>query len=108
MVDGLISDVKIEVDKRIPLGTFKKYLEQYVQVPSPYFKLCTDSFVQGVSEWSPGMNVNSLGCIEDGATLHVRLDRPSKPGTIRGRLYRLDFKTIKVSFSSDIIGTLLK
>lgn len=103
MVDGLISDLKIEVDKRIPINVFKKYLEQYVQAPSPYFKLCSDNYVQGDCEWSAGMNITSLGHVEDEATLHVRLGRPSKPGTIKARVFQLNFDNSKVCNTGDVL-----
>lgn len=91
----LISVLNIEVDKRMPMNTFKKYLEPYIQVPSLYFTLSTDRFIQ-VNIWSFDMNIESLKYIDDGETLHVRLNYPSKYGTTRHRVFLLDFNSNQV------------
>ncbi len=85
----------------MPMVAFKKHLESYVQAPSPYFKLCSDNIVQGDTDTTDGIYITSLEQVEEDATLHVRLDRPSKSG-IKTTVLHLKLDSIKVDMNLEV------
>lgn len=87
----MISDIKIEVDKRMSIDLFKKNLEQYVQAPSSCFKI-----VLGDSEFPFQMINTSLKLIENDTTLYVKLSPPLKPNTLKVKLFVFDYNASKV------------
>lgn len=106
----MISDIKIEVDKRMPIDVFKKKMEQYVQAPCSYFKICPDSGANNYSsdiyntyqsrdiDFASRIDISSLESIENNATLHVKLSPPPKPNALKVRLFVVDYKASKVSY----------
>lgn len=94
-VDGAVTDLKVDVDKRMPIEVFKKHLEQYVHVPSPYFKLlCTPKCDMNSS--TNNLYVTSLMTVSNDATIRVHLRRLTKPGVPKTNLFYLDLGSSKV------------
>ena len=96
-VDGVISDLKLEVDKRTPIDVFKKNLEQYVQAPSAYFKISPCVNIQDDDGYMSRTDIDTLKSLDNDATLHVKLSPPIKPNTQTVKLSILDYKANRVS-----------
>ena len=95
--DGAVTDLKVDVDKRMPMDVFKKHLEPYVHVPSPYFKLmCPEKY--DVNSSSNNLYVTNLIAVGNDATVRVHLYRPTKPGVPKTKLFYLNLSSTKVSF----------
>lgn len=96
-VDGVISDLKLEVDKRTPIDVFKRHLEQYVQAPGAYFKISRYLNIQDDHGCFNRTDINSLESLENDATLLVKLNPPIKANSARVKLSLLDYKANRVN-----------